>query len=309
MLSVRTPGGGGHGDPVRAAGGAVAADVAAGLVSPAHARDAYGVVLAVSGSTRRRRGAAGERRAGAGPRGRSTSARRRDAHERRWPSELQDALHRAAHEPAGAVSRVRPPHALFAGHGADGPRTGDGGRSDPSLGGARRVVRPVGGPGREPVKNLAGKVAVVTGAASGIGLALAERFAAEGMKVVMADIEAGRARDRGGGGAAEGSARPGHAGRRLAGPTTWSGWPARPTPPSAPRTCSATTRGSAVIGAVHEHTLADWQWVINVNLWGVIHGVRGVPAPHAGRGRRGAHRQHRVDGRAHHRRRSCRCTT
>ncbi len=41
------------------------------------------------------------------------------------------------------------------------------------------------------MKNLAGKVAVVTGAASGIGLALAERFAAEGMKVVMADIEAG----------------------------------------------------------------------------------------------------------------------
>ena len=29
-----------------------------------------------------------------------------------------------------------------------------------------------------------------------------------------------------------------------------------------------------MIGAVHEHTLADWQWVISVNLWGVIHGVR-----------------------------------
>ena len=32
--------------------------------------------------------------------------------------------------------------------------------------------------------------------------------------------------------------------------------------------------GVAVIGAVHEHSLADWQWVISVNLWGVIHGVR-----------------------------------
>src|SRR5262249_15701802 len=32
--------------------------------------------------------------------------------------------------------------------------------------------------------------------------------------------------------------------------------------------------GVAVIGAIHEHTLADWQWVINVNFWGVIHGVR-----------------------------------
>jgi NAD(P)-dependent dehydrogenase (short-subunit alcohol dehydrogenase family) len=39
------------------------------------------------------------------------------------------------------------------------------------------------------MKNLAGKVAVVTGAASGIGLALSEMFIAEGMKVVLADID------------------------------------------------------------------------------------------------------------------------
>ncbi|MBO0701332.1 MAG: SDR family NAD(P)-dependent oxidoreductase [Candidatus Dormibacteraeota bacterium] len=48
------------------------------------------------------------------------------------------------------------------------------------------------------MRDLRGKVAVVTGAASGIGLALANRFAAEGMKVVLADVdEAGveRARD------------------------------------------------------------------------------------------------------------------
>ena len=40
------------------------------------------------------------------------------------------------------------------------------------------------------MQELSNKVAVITGAASGIGLALAKRAAAEGMRVVMADIEA-----------------------------------------------------------------------------------------------------------------------
>src|SRR3989304_10370075 len=39
------------------------------------------------------------------------------------------------------------------------------------------------------VKELKGKVAVVIGGASGIGRAMAERFASEGMKVVLADVE------------------------------------------------------------------------------------------------------------------------
>jgi NAD(P)-dependent dehydrogenase (short-subunit alcohol dehydrogenase family) len=41
------------------------------------------------------------------------------------------------------------------------------------------------------MKGLSGKVAVVTGASSGIGLATAQAFAAEGMKVVLADIADG----------------------------------------------------------------------------------------------------------------------
>ena len=40
-----------------------------------------------------------------------------------------------------------------------------------------------------------GNVAVITGGASGIGLALAERFIAEGMRVVLADIDAPKLRD------------------------------------------------------------------------------------------------------------------
>jgi NAD(P)-dependent dehydrogenase (short-subunit alcohol dehydrogenase family) len=123
------------------------------------------------------------------------------------------------------------------------------------------------------VKNFRDRVAVVTGAASGIGLALAERFAAEGMKVVMADIEAGPLAA-----AAEGLQRKGATVRatrvdvsrpdemdRLA-RETYDAFGA------AHVLCN--NAGVAVIGAVHEHTLADWQWVINVNLWGVIHGVR-----------------------------------
>ena len=39
------------------------------------------------------------------------------------------------------------------------------------------------------MQDFPGKVAVVTGAASGIGLALATRFASEGMRVVLADVE------------------------------------------------------------------------------------------------------------------------
>jgi NAD(P)-dependent dehydrogenase (short-subunit alcohol dehydrogenase family) len=132
------------------------------------------------------------------------------------------------------------------------------------------------------VRTLKDRVAVVTGAASGIGLALAERFAAEGMKVALADVEAA-ALDR-----AAVSLRAKAAAvlavrvdvsraedvERLAG-ETYAAFGA------AHVVCN--NAGVAVIGAVHEHSLADWQWVIGVNLWGVIHGVRAfVPRMLAG---------------------------
>ena len=132
------------------------------------------------------------------------------------------------------------------------------------------------------MKLFGDRVAVVTGAASGIGLALAERFAAEGMKVVMGDVEAA-ALDR-----AVASVRakaPAVLGvrvdvsraedvERLA-RETYAAFGA------AHVVCN--NAGVAVIGAVHEHSLADWQWVMGVNLWGVIHGVRAfVPRMLAG---------------------------
>ena len=45
------------------------------------------------------------------------------------------------------------------------------------------------------MEDLRGRVAVVTGAASGIGRALCRRFSAEGMRVVMADVEAAALED------------------------------------------------------------------------------------------------------------------
>ena len=123
------------------------------------------------------------------------------------------------------------------------------------------------------MKNFRDRVAVVTGAASGIGLALAKRFTAAGMKVVMADIEAAALATASDELRRQGAAvlatrvdvsRPEDVERLAA--ETYDAFGA------AHVVCN--NAGVAVIGAVHEHTLSDWQWVIGVNLWGVIHGVR-----------------------------------
>ncbi|HEX5416124.1 MAG TPA: SDR family NAD(P)-dependent oxidoreductase [Chloroflexota bacterium] len=117
------------------------------------------------------------------------------------------------------------------------------------------------------------KVAVVTGAASGIGFALAERFAREGMKVVLADVEVDALAR------AEAELR----GRRA---TVLA---VRTDVRQASEVDALAEQTLAAFGGVHvvcnnagvvvfksswEHTLADWEWVLGVNLWGVIHGVR-----------------------------------
>jgi NAD(P)-dependent dehydrogenase (short-subunit alcohol dehydrogenase family) len=128
------------------------------------------------------------------------------------------------------------------------------------------------------MNSLGGKVAVVTGAASGIGRGTATRFAAEGMKVVLADIEE----------------KPLNAVRaELA--DNGADVLAVPTDVSRGESMDALlekTLGTyGVVHIVHlnagvaggglswQLSELDWQWVLGVNLWGVIHGVRAfVPA-------------------------------
>jgi NAD(P)-dependent dehydrogenase (short-subunit alcohol dehydrogenase family) len=121
--------------------------------------------------------------------------------------------------------------------------------------------------------DLRGKVAVITGGASGIGRALAEGFAAEGMKVVLADLDEQRLR--------EVEVSLSEAGTEVM-----------------PVVCD--TSSEVAVQSLAEATLARfgaahvlcnnagvvgkgdawtgpfrvWEWVVGINLYGVIHGIR-----------------------------------
>lgn len=123
------------------------------------------------------------------------------------------------------------------------------------------------------MKEFSGKVAVITGAASGIGLAIARCAAGRGMKLVLADVQRP---------ALESLAQELHAAGVdvLAVPTDVSD--AAQVEALAAQALGAFQGvhllfNNAGVGAglsVWESTLADWQWVLGVNLWGVIHGCR-----------------------------------
>ncbi len=127
------------------------------------------------------------------------------------------------------------------------------------------------------MKEFKGRVAVVTGGASGIGRGLAERFGAEGMKVVLADIEEKALWQ------AEAEMR--EKGVEVLGVVTDVSKPEQ-VDRLAQETLNAfggvhivcnnagVVGGSGGFGRTWESTLKDWQWILGVNLWGVINGVR-----------------------------------
>jgi NAD(P)-dependent dehydrogenase (short-subunit alcohol dehydrogenase family) len=120
------------------------------------------------------------------------------------------------------------------------------------------------------VVDLAGKVAVVTGAASGIGLALSQRFAAEGMQVVMADVDEARLDQ-----AAAGVGADVLAVRTDAAIADDVDALARRTIESHGAVhVLCNNAGVTHPGPAWEHTREQWEWVLGVNLWGVINGVQ-----------------------------------
>src|SRR5262249_40610149 len=94
VLSVRTPGGGGHGNPFERPPSQVRAGVESGRLTPARARDAYGVVVTDGGVDEAATAALRAGRAASDAPGAAAFdfGAARDAHERRWPPALQDAF-------------------------------------------------------------------------------------------------------------------------------------------------------------------------------------------------------------------------
>lgn len=126
--------------------------------------------------------------------------------------------------------------------------------------------------------DVSGGVAIVTGGASGIGRALVERFAAEGMKVVAADID--------GAGVADVAAAVGAIGRRLD-VTDGSATIALVDAVEAtvgPIDLMCMNAGIATAGGV-ELPDVDWQHIWDVNVMSHVHAVRAVLPPMLARGR------------------------
>jgi NAD(P)-dependent dehydrogenase (short-subunit alcohol dehydrogenase family) len=119
------------------------------------------------------------------------------------------------------------------------------------------------------MQEFRGRTAVVTGAASGIGRALCEKFAALGMNVVLADVEGAKAE----------AVASELATDSLVVATDVSD--ATAVERLAERSCErfgavhvlCNNAGVFAGGSLWDAPLSDYEWVLGVNTWGVIHGV------------------------------------
>jgi NAD(P)-dependent dehydrogenase (short-subunit alcohol dehydrogenase family) len=122
------------------------------------------------------------------------------------------------------------------------------------------------------MKTLEGKVAVITGGAGGLGMALARQCAGRGMKLVLADVERG---------ALEAAGRALGSGVEC---VTCLTDVTRRESLDALATLAYqrfggvhllfNNAGVSVSKSVAETTANDWTWVLGVNLWGVLHGIQ-----------------------------------
>ncbi|MAE71183.1 MAG: short-chain dehydrogenase [Gemmatimonadetes bacterium] len=123
------------------------------------------------------------------------------------------------------------------------------------------------------MKDIAGKVAFVTGGASGIGLAMARSLLAAGMKVAITDIEQA-ALDRVKGGFASSNAEVIHLKLDVTDRDAME-QAARETEAAFGKVhVVCNNAGVSVSGRVDKMSYKDWDWVMGVNLAGVINGVQ-----------------------------------
>jgi len=123
------------------------------------------------------------------------------------------------------------------------------------------------------MQELRGKVAAITGAASGLGRAMALAFAREGMQIALADVDEKSLAD------AEQAVRA--LGVRafamrvdVSKAAEVDGFAERTVGTLGAIHVVCNNAGVSPVGAAWENSLADWQWTLGVNLWGVIHGIR-----------------------------------
>ena len=125
------------------------------------------------------------------------------------------------------------------------------------------------------MRDFEGKVAVVTGGASGMGLGMATRFAEQGMKVVLADVEEPVLQ--------EAVTRLRQEEHDILGVVTDVSKLAS-IEALAEKTlaaygkvhvlCNNAGVGGGAGRAIWEYTIKDWRWTLDVNLWGAIYGIR-----------------------------------